>query len=158
MAYCSTLKMEVAYSSKMSVDSQHQRTTQRYIPEDRTLHKHHCENLKLYRCWQILLCPINLENKYSNLCFCYLKWIYCTRHSPEWYKLLWFKTVYDSSGGTLSTSWLPFFLACLIILPNTVNPVKILSSRMYEKSQLKLLFHVMNNVASSSSSSTHGLC
>jgi hypothetical protein len=38
MAYPLTLKT--------SVDVQ--RTTRRYIPEDRTLHKHHCENLKSY--------------------------------------------------------------------------------------------------------------
>jgi hypothetical protein len=43
-AYFSTLKMEAICSSETSVDFQ--RTTQRYIPEDSTLHNHRCENLK----------------------------------------------------------------------------------------------------------------
>jgi hypothetical protein len=34
------------YSSETSPDFQ--QTTWRYIPEDRTLHKHHCKNLKSY--------------------------------------------------------------------------------------------------------------
>jgi hypothetical protein len=38
--------MEVTYSSETSVDFQ--RTTRRYIPEDRTLQTHRCENLKTY--------------------------------------------------------------------------------------------------------------
>jgi hypothetical protein len=33
-------------SSETSVDFQ--LTTQRYIPEDNTLHNHHCKNLKSY--------------------------------------------------------------------------------------------------------------
>jgi hypothetical protein len=41
-----TLKMEATCSSETSVDSQ--RTTLHYIPEDRTLHNHRCENLKSY--------------------------------------------------------------------------------------------------------------
>jgi hypothetical protein len=44
LAYFSTLKMEAACSSETPVDFQ--RTTWRYIPEDRTLHNHRCENLK----------------------------------------------------------------------------------------------------------------
>jgi hypothetical protein len=36
--------MEEICSSKTSVDTQ--RNTRRYIPEDGTLHNHHCENLK----------------------------------------------------------------------------------------------------------------
>jgi hypothetical protein len=36
--------MEAIFSSETSVDTQ--RTTQRYIPEDGTLHNHRCENLK----------------------------------------------------------------------------------------------------------------
>jgi hypothetical protein len=43
LADSSTLKMEVTYSSETSVDFQ--RTTRRYIPEERTLHNHRCENL-----------------------------------------------------------------------------------------------------------------
>jgi hypothetical protein len=35
------LKMEVTFSSETSVDFE--RTTQRYILENRTAHKHHCE-------------------------------------------------------------------------------------------------------------------
>jgi hypothetical protein len=45
----STLKMEAIYSSETSVDTQ--QTTQRYIPEDGTLHNHRCENLKPYTPW-----------------------------------------------------------------------------------------------------------
>jgi hypothetical protein len=44
LAYPSTLKMEVTCSTETSVDFQ--RTTWRYIPEDRTLHNHRCENVK----------------------------------------------------------------------------------------------------------------
>jgi hypothetical protein len=44
--YSSTLKMEAVCSSETSVDFQ--RTTRRYIPQDRTLHNHRCENLKSY--------------------------------------------------------------------------------------------------------------
>jgi hypothetical protein len=43
-AYSSTLKMEATCSSEMSVSFQ--RTTWRYIPEDRILHNHQCENLR----------------------------------------------------------------------------------------------------------------
>jgi hypothetical protein len=41
----------LGYNAVWSVESQVvdiQRTTQRYIPEDRTLHNHRCENLKSY--------------------------------------------------------------------------------------------------------------
>jgi hypothetical protein len=38
--------MEATCSSEASVDFQ--RTTQRYISEDKTLHNHRCENLKSY--------------------------------------------------------------------------------------------------------------
>jgi hypothetical protein len=43
-AYSSTLIMEAARFSETSVDSV--RTTWSYIPEDRTLHNHRCENFK----------------------------------------------------------------------------------------------------------------
>jgi Fe2+ transport system protein B len=42
----STLKIEAICSSEMSVHFQ--QTTRYYIPDDRTLHNHHCENLKSY--------------------------------------------------------------------------------------------------------------
>jgi hypothetical protein len=45
-AYFLTLKMEAICSSEKSVHFQW--TTRRYIPEDRTLHNHCCENLKSY--------------------------------------------------------------------------------------------------------------
>jgi hypothetical protein len=48
LAYSSTLKMEVTCSSGMSVDFHH--NTWRYIPEDRTLQSHCCENLKSCIC------------------------------------------------------------------------------------------------------------
>jgi hypothetical protein len=38
--------MEATYFSETSVDFQ--RITRRYIPEDRTLHNHRCENLRSY--------------------------------------------------------------------------------------------------------------
>jgi hypothetical protein len=38
--------MKGTCSSEKSVDFQ--QTTRRYIPEDRTLHNHRCENLKSY--------------------------------------------------------------------------------------------------------------
>jgi hypothetical protein len=40
------LKMEAIYSSETIVDFQW--TTRRYIPQDRTLHDHVCENVKCY--------------------------------------------------------------------------------------------------------------
>jgi hypothetical protein len=43
-AYFSTPKMGAPCSSEMSVDFQ--RTTRRYITEDRTLHNHRCESFK----------------------------------------------------------------------------------------------------------------
>jgi hypothetical protein len=46
-AYFSTLKMEAICSSVTLVDFQW--ATQRYIPQDSTLHNHHCENLKSYK-------------------------------------------------------------------------------------------------------------
>jgi hypothetical protein len=42
----STLKMEAICSSETSVETQ--QITQHHIPEDVTLHNHHCENLKSY--------------------------------------------------------------------------------------------------------------
>jgi hypothetical protein len=43
LAYASNLKIEATCSSETSVDFE--RTTRRYIPEDKTLHNHRCENL-----------------------------------------------------------------------------------------------------------------
>jgi hypothetical protein len=43
-AYSATHKMEVTHSSKMLVEFQW--TLLHYIPEDRTPHNRHCENLK----------------------------------------------------------------------------------------------------------------
>jgi hypothetical protein len=42
----STLKMEAVCSSETLVETQ--QTMGRHIPEDETLHKHSCENLKSY--------------------------------------------------------------------------------------------------------------
>jgi hypothetical protein len=44
--YFSVVKIEAKYSSKMSLVFH--RSTRRYIPEDGTLHNHHCENIKSY--------------------------------------------------------------------------------------------------------------
>jgi hypothetical protein len=46
IATCSILKMEVTFSSETSVDFQW--TTRRYIPEDRSVHNHRCENGRWY--------------------------------------------------------------------------------------------------------------
>jgi hypothetical protein len=45
LAYSLALKIEATYSCETSVLLQ--RTTRRCIPEDRTVHNHHCENLIL---------------------------------------------------------------------------------------------------------------
>jgi hypothetical protein len=54
IAYSSTLKMEAMCSSETS--GYFQRTTHRYIPENRTLHNHSCENLKFYIKFGWLVC------------------------------------------------------------------------------------------------------
>jgi hypothetical protein len=55
-------EMEATCSSETSVDFQ--RTTRRYIPEERILHNSRCENLKSYR--GVLLCVGNVTaNPYS---------------------------------------------------------------------------------------------
>jgi hypothetical protein len=61
-AYSSTMKMEAIFSSETSGDFQ--RTTRRYIPEDRALHNHRCENLKSYTCRSsckasVILCHVS---------------------------------------------------------------------------------------------------
>jgi hypothetical protein len=50
--YYSTLKMEAICSSEASVNVQWPRL---YIPEDRTLHNHRCENFKSYKCYIVLI-------------------------------------------------------------------------------------------------------
>jgi hypothetical protein len=47
LTYSSTQNMEATCSSETSADFQ--RTTHRYIPEDRTLRSHSCENLRSYK-------------------------------------------------------------------------------------------------------------
>jgi hypothetical protein len=47
LTYSSTPKMEAPFVSETSVGFK--RTTGRYIAEERTLHKHHCENLTSYK-------------------------------------------------------------------------------------------------------------
>jgi hypothetical protein len=59
----STLNMEAKYSSETSVDFQ--RTTCLYIPEDRTLHNHRCDNLRSYK--SILICHRFFYGIYSIL-------------------------------------------------------------------------------------------
>jgi hypothetical protein len=46
LAYSSTLNLEATYFTKTSAGFQ--QTTWCYIPEDRTLHDNHCENLKSF--------------------------------------------------------------------------------------------------------------
>jgi hypothetical protein len=46
LAYSSTLKKEATCTSETSADFQW--TALRYIPEDRILHNHRCENLKSF--------------------------------------------------------------------------------------------------------------
>jgi hypothetical protein len=57
LAYSLTLKMEAISSSEPSV--KFQRTMLRYIPEDRILHNHRCENLVSYTL------PILTANKHT---------------------------------------------------------------------------------------------
>jgi hypothetical protein len=61
LAYSSILKMEAICTSEMPVDFQH--TTRRYIPENRTLPNHRCENLKSYKYELILHEAINCWTK-----------------------------------------------------------------------------------------------
>jgi hypothetical protein len=80
--YSSTLKMNTR-SSETSVDFQ--RTTRRYIPEDRTHHNHHRENLKSYSIFiegqptfRSNISPSSVSK--SNLCLlhascCFLAWL-----------------------------------------------------------------------------------
>jgi hypothetical protein len=70
------MKMEIIYSSERLIDFQ--QTTQRYIPEDRTLHNHCCEKLGFYRV--IIIIILLLFNKIIiiiiiNLYVCFLLWI-----------------------------------------------------------------------------------
>jgi hypothetical protein len=62
-AYSSTMKMEAMCSSETSVDFQ--RAIRRYIPKDRTLHNHRCENLKSYIVGLIFNCG-SLNHAVSN--------------------------------------------------------------------------------------------
>jgi hypothetical protein len=63
LAYFVTQKLEVTCSSKALVDLKW--TTLCYIPEDRTLHNHCCENLKSYRSshlFTVLLAMLSVSN------------------------------------------------------------------------------------------------
>lgn len=51
--YSSTLKKQATYSSEKSVGFQ--RTTLYYVPDNRALHDHCCENLKSYKKYRLLL-------------------------------------------------------------------------------------------------------
>jgi hypothetical protein len=68
-AYSSTLNMEATCSSETTFDFQ--RTTKRYIIEDRTLHNHCCENLKscIKYSYSIYLhdCDTSLTHEYLTL-------------------------------------------------------------------------------------------
>jgi hypothetical protein len=57
-AYSSNLNIEATCSSGMSVDFEH--TTRHYILEDRTLHNHHCENLRSTY-WTEVMFPVTLQ-------------------------------------------------------------------------------------------------
>jgi hypothetical protein len=65
LAYSSTPQMEVICASKTL--GGFQRTTPRYIPEDRTLHNHRCENLKSYLMERgcMLICIFGARNMKS---------------------------------------------------------------------------------------------
>jgi hypothetical protein len=65
LAYFSALKIESTYSSKLLLDIWW--TMWCYIPEDRTLHNLHCENLKSYKLYStlsllLLLCYCHITN------------------------------------------------------------------------------------------------
>jgi hypothetical protein len=65
LVYSPTLKMEVACSSETSADFQ--RSTQRCIPEDTTLHNHRYENLKSYILWHICRKPRHVARQWHNI-------------------------------------------------------------------------------------------
>jgi hypothetical protein len=67
-AYSSTPKIDAIFSSEMSVNFQ--RTTQRYIPEDRTLHNHRCENLNSYKGLFLGGCLIAISIQHKNVRHC----------------------------------------------------------------------------------------
>jgi hypothetical protein len=86
----STLNMEVTCSSEMSVDFQW--VTWCYIPEDITLHNHHCENLKSYTCKCFCLflveacvsvCTAGYSEFSSLLCVCVPP--HTHTHTHTWY-------------------------------------------------------------------------
>jgi hypothetical protein len=62
--FSSNLKMEATYSSETSFDFQ--RTTQRYIPEDKSFHNHSCENQRPYIA---MLMVENSRMQLANHCF-----------------------------------------------------------------------------------------
>jgi hypothetical protein len=81
LVYFSTLKMEAIYLFKMSVDFH--RITSHYIPEDRTLHNHGCENFTSYLNviastdlkipFQEASTSFTLQTSHSRFCFNYFR-------------------------------------------------------------------------------------
>jgi hypothetical protein len=72
--------MEAKYSTETSVDFQ--RTTWHCIPEDRTLHNHRCENLRLYTVYGLEQRMMNKvqEDSKANI----NKWVYGMKYRPDY--------------------------------------------------------------------------
>jgi hypothetical protein len=66
----STLNMEATCSSETTVDFQ--RTTRNYIPEDRILHNHRCEDLKSYLLFFLLSLFISCFPCFTHFLFSHL--------------------------------------------------------------------------------------
>jgi hypothetical protein len=144
--YSSTLRIEATCSPETSVDFQ--RTTRRYIPEDRTLHNHRCENLKSYinlkslwkrtgllwslnlrfswRClWReatSCLPPLSADFLLGLLFNQYLE-VICSSETSE---SLWTKRRYNSGDPPLCTLVVPpplrkHFISFIIIIYLTAN-------------------------------------
>jgi hypothetical protein len=60
--------MEITYSSEMSVDFQ--RTTRRYISENRTIRKHRCENLRSYKVCKVKMAVPGSPSNSESLVLC----------------------------------------------------------------------------------------
>jgi hypothetical protein len=104
----STLKMEAMCPSETSVDTQ--RTTRRYIPEDRTIHNHCCENLKSYTEFRQFFHSKQRVNLYTldvlyvgwwGLGFSWL-WRFVLLYCDSWYCVI-FRQRKCSSGPLVST-------------------------------------------------------
>jgi hypothetical protein len=82
VAYSSTRNMEGASSSEISIDFQ--RTTRRYIPEDRALQNHRCKNLRSYK-----MCNL----AYNFYCLQWFRCLLCRNVKIKIYKAIMLSVV-----------------------------------------------------------------